>query len=292
MQNFKSKACIETHVVENLKEKIRLQEYGLDIFQSIQSKSALKKTLKKELITLDGHIANTSNWIENGQVLKLYAEEIQVKKKIFNLKLEVLYEDEFLAVIHKLAGYPTNGNYFKTIENALPFNLKDSLEKDKLPFPQPVHRLDNPTSGILLIAKTQSTKSLLSVLFEDHKIQKKYSAIVEGSLDHEQGEFNKDVDGKRSLTKFQVKKVFQKEGKVYSLIDMWPETGRTHQLRIHLSSQGSPIVGDTIYGEKNKKGSLLLHASSLEFVHPKTQKRLFIETELPHKFVKFIDGLK
>lgn len=292
MQNFKSKACIETHVVENLKEKIRLQEYGLDIFQSIQSKSALKKTLKKELITLDGHIANTSNWIENGQVLKLYAEEIQVKKKIFNLKLEVLYEDEFLAVIHKLAGYPTNGNYFKTIENALPFNLKDSLEKDKLPFPQPVHRLDNPTSGILLIAKTQSTKSLLSVLFEDHKIQKKYSAIVEGSLDHEQGEFNKDVDGKRSLTKFQVKKVFQKEGKVYSLIDMWPETGRTHQLRIHLSSQRSPIVGDTIYGEKNKKGSLLLHASSLEFVHPKTQKRLFIETELPHKFVKFIDGLK
>lgn len=292
MQNFKSKTCIETHVVENLKEKIRLQEYGLNIFQSIQSKSALKKTLKKELITLDGHIANTSNWIENGQVLKLYAEEIQVKKKIFNLKLEVLYEDEFLAVIHKLAGYPTNGNYFKTIENALPFNLKDSLEKDKLPFPQPVHRLDNPTSGILLIAKTQSTKSLLSVLFEDHKIQKKYSAIVEGSLDHEQGEFNKDVDGKRSLTKFQVKKVFQKEGKVYSLIDMWPETGRTHQLRIHLSSQGSPIVGDTIYGEKNKKGSLLLHASSLEFVHPKTQKRLFIETELPHKFVKFIDGLK
>ncbi|MBZ9779727.1 RluA family pseudouridine synthase [Psychroflexus sp. CAK8W] len=292
MQNFKSKTCIETHVVENLKEKIRLQEYGLNIFQSIQSKSALKKTLKKELITLDGHIANTSNWIENGQVLKLYAEEIQVKKKIFNLKLEVLYEDEFLAVIHKLAGYPTNGNYFKTIENALPFNLKDSLEKDKLPFPQPVHRLDNPTSGILLIAKTQSTKSLLSVLFEDHKIQKKYSAIVEGSLDHEQGEFNKDVDGKRSLTKFQVKKVFQKEGKVYSLIDMWPETGRTHQLRIHLSSQGSPIVGDTIYGEKNKKGSLILHASSLKFVHPKTQKRLFIETELPHKFVKFIDGLK
>ena len=292
MQNFKPKTCIETHVVGNLKEKTRLQEYGIDIFQSIQTKSALKKTLKKELITIDGNIANTSNWVENGQVIKLFAEEIQGNKKVFNLKIGILYEDNFLAVIHKPAGYPTNGNYFKTIENALPFNLKESPEKDKLPFPQPVHRLDNPTSGILLIAKTQSVKSLLSVLFEHHKIQKKYSAVVSGGFDHEQGEINTDIDGKRSLTKFQVRKAFQKEHKIFSLVDLWPETGRTHQLRIHLSSQGNPIVGDAIYGEKNKNNSLLLHASSLRFVHPKTQKRLFIETELPHKFVKFIDGLK
>ncbi|MFD0932427.1 RluA family pseudouridine synthase [Psychroflexus salinarum] len=291
MQNFNPNPCIETHVVENLEEKIRLQEYGVNIFQSIQSKSALKKILKRELITLDGEIAKTSNWIENGQVLKLYAEEIEQEKKVFRLQLDVLYEDDFLAVIHKPSGYPTNGNYFKTIENALPYNLKQSSEKDKLPFPQPVHRLDNPTSGILLISKTLSAKSLLSVLFENREIQKKYSAIVEGSLVTEQGEINTDINGKRSLTRFNVKRVLQKEDKHFSLVDLWPDTGRTHQLRIHLSSKGNPIVGDAIYGVKSKKNSLLLHASSLEFLHPKTHKRLFIETELPHKFVKFMDGL-
>ena len=290
MQNFKSEQYTEIHIVENLKEKIRLQEYGINIFQSIQSKSALKKALKKELITRDDEVAKTSDWVKNGQVYKLYSEQKE-KKKVFDLKLEVLFEDEYLAVILKPGGYPTNGNYFKTIENALPFNLKESSEIDKLPFPQPVHRLDNPTSGILLVSKTLSAKSQLSVLFEQHQIQKRYSAVVHDCLKEEQGEISSAIEGKKSLSRYKVEKIFQNKFKTYSLLSLWPETGRTHQLRIHLFSQGNPIVGDTIYGDEKNKYKLLLHASSLQFIHPKTQKRINIQTELPHKFVKFIDDL-
>ncbi|NEV92564.1 RluA family pseudouridine synthase [Psychroflexus sp. YR1-1] len=292
MQNSKSKLCIESHKVTDLEEKIRLQEYGVGIFESISTKSALKKSIKKGLITRDGEFARTSDWIETGQVLKLFAEELQEEKKIFRLKLEVLYEDESLAVIHKPGGYPTNGNYFKTIENALPFNLKRTSEKDELPYPQPVHRLDNPTSGVLLISKTVSAKTFLSVLFERHGIQKSYVAIVGGHMKPREGEIRSDLDGKNSLTRYQVEKTFRKNGEDYSLVHLNPSTGRTHQLRIHLSSLGHPILGDKIYGPENQKGRLLLHASSLRFQHPKTQKSLTIETELPHKFVKFINEMK
>lgn len=292
MQNSKSKICIETHKVSQLKEKIRLQEYGVGIFESIPTKSALKKSLKKGLITRDEEVAQTSDWMQEGQVLKLYAEEILQKKKLFKLKLDVLYEDEFLAVVHKPTGYPTNGNYFKTIENALPFNLKPTSEKDQLPYPMPVHRLDNPTSGVLLIAKTQSAKTLLSVLFEKHEIQKSYTAIVQELLKSTEGEITSEIEGKNSLTRFRVENTFEKNGENFSLVNLYPKTGRTHQLRIHLSSIGHPIVGDDIYGSRFKKEKLMLQSSSLQFQHPRTKKSLNIKTELPHKFVKFMNELK
>lgn len=291
MQNFKSNKCIETHIVVRQQEKTRLQDYGVSIFKSIQSKSALKKALKKGLISRDNEIAKTSDWVEKGQVYKLYAEEIQ-HKKVFKLKFDVLFEDDDVAIINKPSGYPTNGNYFKTIENALPFNLEESNADDKLPFPQTVHRLDNPTSGLLLVAKTLSSKSQLSVMFEQHQIQKHYLAIIEGELESSEGEFNSDIDEKSSLTKFQVKNVFERNGKSFSLIDLEPHTGRTHQLRIHLSSKGNPIIGDSIYGSRQPQNQLLLNAYALHFVHPKTHKRLHIETDLPHKFVKFIGDIK
>ena len=289
MQNFNSKLCIETHVVENLEEDIRLQEYAVNIFEAIPTKTALKKSIKKGLITINGKLAYTSDWIENGQVLRLFAEDVKHKKKIFELEMDVVYEDDHLAVINKPSGFPTNGNYFKTIENALPFNLKPSAENDRLPYPQPVHRLDNPTSGVLLIAKTQRSKSLLSVLFEENKIEKQYLAIAEGHLKPKQGRFNLDIEGKSSSSGYEVQHVFKKSDKDFSLVALWPHTGRTHQLRIHLSSAGHPIAGDHQYGSSLKQ-LLFLHAKSIQFEHPKTHKSFIIETEIPHKFVKFIDA--
>jgi tRNA pseudouridine65 synthase/23S rRNA pseudouridine1911/1915/1917 synthase len=287
MQNFKSKTCIETHIVKNLEESIRLQEYAITIFEAVRTKSALKKRIKKGLVSINGELAKTSDWIENGQVLSLYTEEIQHQKKVFELQLEVVYEDDHLAVVNKSQGFPTNGNYFKTIENALPFNLKPSNERDRLPYPQPVHRLDNPTSGVLLIAKTQICKSLLSVMFEENKVQKQYCAIAEGHLEPKKGTFNFDIDEKPSFSRYEIEQLFQKNGKGFSLVTLWPQTGRTHQLRIHLSSAGHPIVGDEQYGSSLKQ-QLLLHARSIQFEHPITHKSYRIETEIPHKFVKFI----
>ena len=289
MQNFKPGNCIESHNVLALEKQIRLQDYGFTVFESIKTKSALKKAIKKGLIFLNGRVAETSDWIEEGQILELFAEELHHKKKVFTLQLDVIFEDYCMAVVNKPEGYPTNGNYFKTIENALAFNLKTSSEKDKLPYPQPVHRLDNPTTGLLIIAKTQSSKSYLSVLFEQNKVHKIYLAIVEGHFDNLSDIISLDIDGKQSSTNYSVEKAFKINQEDLSLLSLKPSSGRTHQLRIHLAKIGHPIVGDKTYGSLTTSNKLMLHASSLKLHHPKTNKNLSFETEVPHKFVKFMN---
>ena len=292
MPNFKPEECIERHLVPELSNAIRLQEYGHKIFESIPTKSALKKSIKKGLIALDGHPAKTSDWIKPGQVLEVYAEQIIHEKKVFKLKLDVLYEDDYLAVINKPSGYPTNGNYFKTIEQAMPYNLSESLQKDKLPWPKPVHRLDNPTSGLLLIAKTNTMKSSLSILFENQGVVKSYIAIVEGVLEPKKGVISETIQDKESSTAYEVSQSFEIDQHSFSLVNLHPNTGSTHQLRIHLSQQGCPIVGDADYGAKFESKTLYLHASSLSFPHPKTKKTLNFTTDMPHKFVKFRDRIQ
>jgi tRNA pseudouridine65 synthase/23S rRNA pseudouridine1911/1915/1917 synthase len=289
MQNFKPGNCIESHHVLALEKQIRLQDYGFSVFESLKTKSALKKAIKKGLIFLNGRVAETSDWIEEGQTLELFAEELIHKKRVFPLQLDVIFEDDSMAVVNKPEGYPTNGNYFKTIENALVYNLKTSSEKDKLPYPQPVHRLDNPTSGLLIIAKTLSSKSCLSVLFEHNEIQKTYVAIVEGGFDTLRDIISLDIEGKRSSTNYSVEKIFKISQDEYSLLSLKPSSGRTHQLRIHLSKIGHSIVGDKAYGSLTLSNKLMLHASTLQLHHPKTGKSLNFETEVPHKFVKFIN---
>ncbi len=275
----------ETHIVPAVAEKIRLQEYAVSIFTSLPTKSSLKKALKKELILLDGKPAKTSDWIEEGQKLELIETENLVKK-VFTLKLEVIFEDDYLAVIHKPAGIPTSGNYFKTIENALPFNLKESKAKDALPAPLPVHRLDNPTSGLLLIAKSKAVQVDLNRLFEEKKIQKSYHALVIGSLSA--SVILKDkIEEKDAETHIEVLEYFQLKNEDFSLVKAFPKTGRTHQIRIHLANHGNPIVGDKLYGkpsESIKKGGLFLAATGLEFIHPVNKNNLILELPLPKKF--------
>ena len=289
MRNFKPGNCIESHHVLALEKQIRLQDYGFIVFESLKTKSALKKAIKKGLIFLNGRVAETSDWIEEGQTLELFAEELLHKKRVFPLQLDVIFEDDSMAVVNKPEGYPTNGNYFKTIENALVYNLKTSSEKDKLPYPQPVHRLDNPTSGLLIIAKTLWSKSYLSVLFEHNEIQKTYVAIVEGGFDTLRDVISLDIEGKQSSTTYSVEKIFKISQDEYSLLSLKPSSGRTHQLRIHLSKIGHSIVGDEAYGSVTLSNKLMLNASTLQLHHPKTGKSLNFETEVPHKFVKFIN---
>lgn len=170
---------IESHIVPAISQKIRLQEYAVGIFKMLPSKSGLKKAIKKEEILLNGKIAKTSDWIEEHQQIE-YIQKEEKQLKIFRLKLEIIYEDDHLAVINKPAGYSTSGNYFKTIEHTLPFNLKISASENALAYPIPVHRLDNPTSGLLIVAKTKSAQLKLHQDFEDKKIQKLYLALVKG----------------------------------------------------------------------------------------------------------------
>ena len=277
---------VEKHIVPQIQNPIRLQEYASSIFKTITTRSGIKKAIKKQLILLNRKPANTGDWIKEGQLLELLAEELP-QKKIFRLQLKIIFNDNFLAVIQKPSGYPTSGNYFKTIENALPYNLENSTEKDALPYPTPVHRLDNPTSGLLLVAKTKNVQVKLNQDFEEKNIRKSYLAIVSGEIPST-GTFNSPIEGKTAATKFQLKKTFQKNDKTYSLVELFPITGRTHQIRIHLSKNGNPIVGDEVYGSSENAKGILLAAHSLAFTHPSTKKSLHFENTFPKKFEKFI----
>ncbi len=266
-----------------------MQEYAPTVLRIITTRSGIKKAIKREEILVDGKVGQTSDWIQENQVIQLIQKERKAKK-IFNLHLEILYEDEFLAVIHKPAGYPTSGNYFKTVENALPNNLKPSAVKDALPYPMPVHRLDTPTSGLLLIAKTRKVQVQLNQEFEIKKIKKFYVAMVEGEFPAH-AIYQQAIDDQPATSKVTCISLFKLQHKRFSMLQIEPETGRTHQIRKHLSMNGFPIVGDKLYGSTEKissgKKEIFLAATKLIFTHPVKAEELIIEMELPKHFSVF-----
>ncbi|ARV13667.1 RluA family pseudouridine synthase [Polaribacter sp. SA4-12] len=278
----------ETHIVEKLEKPIRFQEYGVGIFNTIPTKSGIKKAIKKELIFIDGLLATTSKFISGGEKIELYQSEKSSTFERLKLDIEVLFEDDYLAVIYKPAGILVSGNKFVTIANGLTQNLKKSNQSDAVK-PQPVHRLDYPTSGLLLIGKTSNSITELGKLFEEKEIQKTYFAISIGKMNLK-GIINIDVDDKNALTEFDVlKSVVSERFEFLNLVKLLPKTGRKHQLRKHLLAIGNPILGDKEYFLENKilngKG-LFLHAASLEFTHPFTKEQISISKELPKKFTK------
>ena len=181
-----------------------------------------------------------------------------------------------------------SGNHFKTIANALVQNLIPSPLNDATT-PQPVHRLDFATTGVLLIGKTSCSIRKLNKLFEDKVIKKTYYAVTIGKMETE-GKITSDIDGKISNTNYVLcASVSSKRFRKLNLVKLKPQTGRRHQLRKHLSEIGHPILGDKDYGIEslilNGKG-LYLHAYSLQFRHPFSNEEFFIKSELPKRFKK------
>jgi 23S rRNA pseudouridine1911/1915/1917 synthase len=173
----------ETHIAIALEKPIRLQEYAVGIFKTIPTKSGIKKAIKKQLVFVNGNLASTALFINGGEIIELFSLENENEFKRLDLDLEVLFEDDYLAVIYKPAGILVSGNSFSTIDNALAQNLKKSNQIDAVR-PRPVHRLDYPTSGLLLIGKTTSSIIALNKLFENKEIQKTYHAITIGKMEH------------------------------------------------------------------------------------------------------------
>ena len=279
---------LETHIVSKLEKSIRFQEYSVGIFKTIPTKSGIKKAIKKELIFIDGDLATTSKFISGGENIELFQSENSSSFERLKLNLEVLFEDDYLAIIFKPAGILVSGNKFVTIANGLSQNLIKSKLSDAVK-PQPIHRLDYPTSGILLIGKTSIAISELGKLFENKEIQKTYFAITIGKMNLK-GKLNSPIDEKNAHTEFEVlKSVTSERFKYLNLVKLLPKTGRKHQLRKHLSAIGNPVLGDKEYFLENKvlKGKgLFLHASRLDFKHPFTRQEISISKVLPKKFTK------
>lgn len=281
-----------THIVsQDYIGQDRICDYAVNLFPNLQSKNAVKKAIKNNNLLIDNQTCTTGTFVKPGQTVEYRFKNITNIKE-FRLKLDVIFEDDYLAVVNKPAGITVSGNAFKTLANALTFNLKKSTNKDALPFPLPVHRLDNQTSGLVIVAKTIKSRIKLGEQFEDKCIKKTYFAVVIGKT-QPTGIINSLVNGKKAISKFElIRTESSLRNGFLSLIKLYPETGRTHQLRIHCEASGFPILGDKIYhGNKPvfKGKGLFLSSTDLTFTHPIYNKILKFNISYPIKFDRVID---
>lgn len=277
---------IEQVKLTDLEKRTRLSDLGFLRFAYIHSRKALIKAIKRGDIMINEDRGYTADFVNNGDVITVTEQE-NASYKPYHKKLEIIYEDEYLAVINKPAGVDVSGNKFRTIENMALSNISLNKSQSGLKKIRPVHRLDNPTSGLLLLAKTADALIELSRQFQEREIGKKYAAIVVGHLP-EEGEITYPIGNQTAITHYKSLKYCPslKVGEI-TLVELSLLTGRTHQLRIHLAQLGYPILGDKLYGNEDLvlagKG-LFLTAQELSFRHPQTKELMSFKLALPHKF--------
>ncbi|ACA54597.1 RluA family pseudouridine synthase [Clostridium botulinum] len=225
-----------------------------------------------------------------------------------DVKLDVIYEDKDVIVVNKpqeMVVHPAPGVYSGTLVNALLHHCKDLSGINGVARPGIVHRIDKDTSGILVVAKNDISHNNLAAQFKEHSISRVYMALVEGIIKNEQGTIEAPIgrhpvdrikmavvkDGRHAVTHYKVIKRF----KNHTLVECRLETGRTHQIRVHMSHIMHPLVGDPVYGYKKQRFNLkgqMLHAKLLGFIHPTTGQYVEFESELPEYFKKIIKILK
>ena len=304
----------------------------LDIFLSTEIKSLtrtfIKKLIEKNNVKLNDIVINSpSAKIRSNQ--KIIVNLIQKESVTIvpnNIKLNIIYEDRDLLIVNKPKGmvvHPGAGNYKNTLVNALIYKYKNGLsDVNGNSRPGIVHRIDKETSGLLVVAKNNLAHSNLGNQFSDHSIKRKYQCLVWGTIRPLSGRIetlisrNKknrqlmtvsDINGKKAITNYKTVKVFNiKDIPKISLIECELETGRTHQIRVHLKYKGTSLLGDKQYGKKNIKFKKInkdffnklsnlngqaLHAQTLEFIHPAKKKWVSFESKLPDDFKKTLDLL-
>lgn len=291
---------------ENVKNRL---DKVLAILDDDLSREAVQRLIKEEKIHVNGSIPKSAYKVKVGDEIQIEEEppkEIDIKAQ--NIPIDVIYEDDDIIVVNKPKGlvvHPANGNPDGTLVNALMSICKDSLSGigGKIR-PGIVHRLDKDTSGLLIVAKNDKAHVNMSEEIKNREVKKIYIALVRGvikennaTIDMPIGRSKKDrkkmavtKDGKKAITHFKVLKRY--DG--YTLIEVKIDTGRTHQIRVHMSEIGYPIVGDTTYSNgKNPFGVIgqCLHAKSLDFNHPITGKEMHLEAPIPEYFQKIIDKL-
>ncbi len=286
----------------------RLDKYLAAQFADI-SRAQIQTLIRAGQVTVNGVAAKASLRLEGGERIRVQVPvgEESAAPEPEAIPLVVLYEDEHVAVVDKPAGmvvHPAFGHQTGTLVNAVLSRWPQIAT-----FAEPgragiVHRLDKETSGVIVIAKTAQALESLRAQFKAYTIRKRYVALVEGLPDTPEGVIDAPIgrdtrqrkrmavvrDGRAALTEFRVVEVFIS----FSLLDVWPKTGRTHQIRAHLAFIGHPVVGDTVYGRRKQPFTLkrhFLHAVSLTFTHPVSGEPITVESPLPAALQNLLDKL-
>ena len=275
------------------------------------SRSALQKNIEKGNITVNGEKISKNYKLRIGDIVEAELpppENIDIVPE--DIPLDIMYEDDDLIVINKpqnMVVHPAPGHYTGTLVNALMFHCGDNLSGiNGVLRPGIVHRIDKDTSGVLVIAKSDLAHKGLSEQLAEHSMKTVYNAIVYNSFSEESGTVDRNIDrskndrkkmavvmqgGRNAVTHY---KVIEKLGK-YTWVELQLETGRTHQIRVHMSYIGHPLLGDPVYGPKKCPFNLngqVLHAKVLGFIHPRTGEYMEFNSELPDYFSSLIERLK
>lgn len=300
---------MEKFVVEIEQVGKRLDLFVISVIKDLSRMNA-KRLIEDGNVQVNSKNSKVSYKVQNGDIIEIHIPEAkQLDLKAQEIPIEVVYEDSDIIVVNKPKGlvvHPANGNWYGTLVNAIMAICKDSLSGIGGEVrPGIVHRLDKDTSGLLIIAKNDKAHINMSNEIKNRKVKKVYIALVRGIVAENEatinmpiGRSNKDrkkmavvKNGKEAITHFKVIKRFDK----YTLLEVKIDTGRTHQIRVHLSEIGHPVVGDEIYSNgKNEFGvhGQLLHAKSLDFKHPITGKDMHLEAELPEEFKNVLKKLE
>lgn len=300
-------------IVENEEKNQRIDAYLAKKYEDM-SRVAVKRLIDEEKILVNNKKTKASYKVQENDEITIEEEtpkEIELKAQ--NIPLEILYEDNDIIVVNKPKGmvvHPANGNPDGTLVNAVMAICHDSLSGIGGEIrPGIVHRLDKDTSGVIVVAKNDKAHINLSEQIKNHKVEKTYLALVKGFVKENEATINMPIgrstsnrkkmavtkSGKQAITHFKVIKRYKTHKQDYALLEVKIETGRTHQIRVHLSQIGYPIVGDSTYSNgKNEWGieGQCLHAKSLKFKHPITGKEMYIEAKLSQYYEELLRELE
>lgn len=287
----------------------RLDKYLSNVIEG-RSRSFFKNLIDNGEVTVNGNIQKGSYKLDvNDSVSVTMPEPIALDVVPENIDLDIVYEDEDLVVINKPKGmvvHPAPGVYTGTLVNGLLYHCKNLSGINGVIRPGIVHRIDKDTTGIIVVAKNDESHTFLSEQFKEHSIKREYYALVEGRFMKTEGSIDKPIgrhkrdrikmaivpDGKRAVTHYEVLEQYDNGT---SLVKCRLETGRTHQIRVHMASISHPLVGDTVYGLKKQRYKLegqVLHAKTLGFIHPTTKEYMEFDSELPSYYAEILRTLR
>lgn len=282
----------------------------LSVLMDTLSRSYIQKLIKEEHVLVNNQVVKSNYRVKNEDEVCFYLPK-SIEPEILpqDIPLDILFEDEDVIIVNKPKGmvvHPAAGHYKDTLVNGLLYHCKDSLSGiNGVMRPGIVHRIDMNTTGSLIVCKNDHSHNHIAAQLKEHSITRKYHAIVYGVLKDDLGTIDKPIgrsdtnrkkmavnakNGRNAVTHYKVLKRFDK----YTYIECQLETGRTHQIRVHMASIGHPILGDDVYSNRScpfKLEGQTLHAKTLGFIHPKANEYMEFDAPLPNYFIHLLDVL-